>query len=77
MKYKKAKSLKELRNHPVVDDVWIEETDTHFGKDYWVYLKEGFCNKSDGSHQFHEYGVKQVLREFNKWVGACDCKHCS
>lgn len=77
MKYEKAKSLKQLKSHPLVADIWIEETDMDLGNDYWVYLKKGFFNSSDGSHQFHEYGVRDTLREFNKWVEICECNECN
>ena len=77
MDYKKAKSLKDLRSHPLVEDVWVEETDMDLGNDYWIYLRKGFQNSSDGSHQIHEYGVRDALREFNKWVIPCHCRECT
>ena len=45
MKYAKPRTLKQLKNHPLVEDVWKEGQDGIFdGYDevYWLTLKEGW-----------------------------------
>jgi hypothetical protein len=76
--YKKAKSWKDIENHPLVDDTLIEENDPSEGKDYWVYLKNGYCWESPNSEQhiIHEWGVKDTIREFNNSIYKCNCSEC-
>ena len=76
--YKKAKSWKDIENHPLVDDTSIEENDPSEGKDYWVYLKNGYCWEFPNSEQhiIHEWGVKDTIREFNNSIYRCNCSQC-
>ena len=76
--YKKAKSWKDIENHPIVDGTSIEENDPSEGKDYWVYLKNGYCWESPNSEQhiIHEWGMKNTLREFNNSIYRCNCSQC-
>tara|TARA_R100000278_G_scaffold112980_1_gene90972 strand:- start:954 stop:1229 length:276 start_codon:yes stop_codon:yes gene_type:complete len=77
IKHKKVKTLKELRNHPAVDTVEIEDTSSYettgwignngkeYHKTYWLYLKRGYFFKypENGSIR-HEATLKDLLREF-------------
>lgn len=75
----KAKTWKDIQNHPIVIDVSVEGNDPELGKDYWVYLKDGYCWEFPNSeqHQIHEYGVKDTLQEFNNSIYKCECSECT
>ena len=73
-KYRKAKTLKDLRNHPYVGSVeiesgseWIGNNGKEYDKTYWLYLKEGYCFtgffKDEGSIR-HEATIKDLLNVF-------------
>ena len=69
MKYKKARNLKELKNHPLVDEVWKEGQDGIFDdydEVYWLTLKVGYWFEAEQSALIQTRPiVKELLAEFN------------
>jgi hypothetical protein len=66
----KCKTIKDLRESPLVDDLWKEDNDeTAHGWSWWLTLKEGFC-LGDGTFTLgiHEYTIKEMCHQVNFWV---------
>jgi hypothetical protein len=66
---KNVKSLKELRNHPLVDEVWKEFQNCQYDDtDYvfWLTLKEGYFFEVEQSSLITTRGfVRDIIDEFN------------
>lgn len=55
------KTLKELREHPLVDEIVDERSEDN---GYWVYLKPGWRSPSTDTGSIHEMTVKELLKDF-------------
>ena len=78
---KKAKTLKDLQNHPLVDEIIREDepNNVYFEYDfknkktiqkesqyqYWLYLKQGYWFKHDQVCSLAEPTVKHLVEHFN------------
>jgi len=59
MKYRKARTLSDVRRDPRVESVWSEGDDG-----WWASLKEGWV-RYDGVISLHEYTIKELCRSLN------------
>lgn len=66
---KQVKTLKQLKNHPLVSDVWKESQDNQYDdcdEVFWLSLKEGYIFNSEQSSMITTRGfVYEVVGEFN------------
>ena len=65
MKFKKVRTLRDLRNDPRVQSVSDERG---IGDGIWVYLKEGFTNERLECSTIHEYTVAECCGQLNEEV---------
>lgn len=81
MKYKKARTLADLRADPRVQEVWKEHDGFNVddrGIDrgaWWIALKPGWCWCAE-THVIHEATLAQACDVFNS-IQPCDCKNCN
>jgi hypothetical protein len=65
----KARTLKDLKNYPLVSDVWKESQYGIFDDTdevYWLSLKAGYWFESEQSSLIQTRGlVKEIVSEFN------------
>lgn len=66
---KQVKTLKQLKNHPLVSDVWKESQDNQYddcNEVFWLSLKEGYIFNSEQSSIITTRGfVYEIVEEFN------------
>ena len=68
MKYRKARTRKDVENDPRVKEIWNEGEDG-----WWAYLHPGWI--WDGElHCIHEDTIKDVCDALNFAVSPCDCE---
>ncbi len=63
---KKVKTFTELQNHPLVNEIWIEndlESDS-YSNSYWLRLIEGKTIQGIGG-QLHEQTKSKLINIFN------------
>lgn len=67
-KFKKARTLKDIRNDPRVDEIWSESEgfDNNFG--WWCYVKIGWQVGSEQMHGMHEPTIKDICRIINNCI---------
>jgi len=69
MKYAKPRTLKQLKNHPLVDEVWKESQDNQYDdcdEVFWLSLKEGYIFDCEQSSLITTRGfVYEIVDEFN------------
>jgi hypothetical protein len=69
MKSKNVKSLKELKSHPLVEEVWKEHQDGQYDdcdEVFWLTLKSGYFFKHEQTSLITTRGfVSSILAEFN------------
>lgn len=65
----KIKTLKQLKNHPLVSDVWKESQDGQYDdcdEVFWLSLKEGYMFDCEQSSLITTRGyVYEIVGEFN------------
>lgn len=69
----KPKTLNDIRNHPLVDEVSDERST---GDGIWVYLVNGYCWGE--VHSLHEDTVKGLLAawdDITRCICGCCCPH--
>jgi len=72
------RTLKDLREHPLVEDLSDERFGQRDGGDgIWAYFEPGIIREQcDPVHNVHEYTVAATCDAFrDAWVG-CDCDEC-
>tara|TARA_B100000768_G_scaffold75227_1_gene71916 strand:+ start:513 stop:749 length:237 start_codon:yes stop_codon:yes gene_type:complete len=66
---KKVKTLLQLKNHPLVDEVWKEGQDNQYDdcdEVFWLSLKEGYIFEYEQSSLITTRGfVYAIVDEFN------------
>lgn len=66
------KTLKQLRNHPLVSEVWKESQDNQYDdcdNVFWLSLKEGYIFESEQSSLITTRGfVYEIVGEFNMLI---------
>jgi len=66
---KQLKTLKQLKNHPLVSDVWKENQDNQYDDCdivFFLSLKEGYIFNSEQSSMITTRGfVYEIVEEFN------------
>lgn len=66
---KQVKTLKQLKNHPLVDDVWKESQDNQYddcNEVFFLSLKEGYIFNSEQSSMITTRGfVYEIVEQFN------------
>ena len=66
---KKIRTLKQLKNHPLVDEVWKESQDNQYDdcdEVFWLTLKEGYYFEVLQSSLITTRGfVYEIVEEFN------------
>ncbi len=66
---KQIKTLKQLKNHPLVSDVWKENQDNQYDdcdSVFFLSLKEGYIFNSEQSSMITTRGfVYEIVEEFN------------
>ena len=66
---KKLKTLKQLRNHPMVSEVWKEPQDYQYDdcdEVFWLSLKKGYMFDCEQSSLITTRGyVSEILEVFN------------
>ena len=66
---KTMRTLKQLRNHPLVSEVWKEEQDNQYDdcdEVFWLSLKSGYIFEYEQSSIITTRGfVYEILDEFN------------
>ena len=71
---KKAKSIKEVLNHPSVGG---HDTEEQFGElFYFINLKKGFRNDEEGTHSIHA-SKEEIVKYFNSSIARCSCEECN
>lgn len=69
---KTIKTLKQLRNHPLVSEVWKESQDNQYDdcdNVFWLSLKEGYIFESEQSSLITTRGfVYEIVGEFNMLI---------
>jgi len=75
MKYKKVKTLIDIKNDPrvlTVDDLGDQCTGSNSNVDIWIRLKPGFQWDKSQTHNVHERSLKQACKEMNTNVQTWD-----
>ncbi len=77
MLFKKARTKKDILNHPAMGkvngrtDFWTEPSDdTRSGYSYWGYVKAGFQVYGNEQHTIHEPTIESfcdVLNQVEEW----------
>ena len=66
---KKLQTLQQLKNHPLVDEIWKESQDCQYDdcdEVFWLSLKSGYYFECEQSSLITTRGlVKDILDEFN------------
>ena len=66
---KQVKTLKQLKNHPLVDDVWKESQNNQYddcNEVFFLSLKEGYIFNSEQSSMITTRGfVYEIVEQFN------------
>ena len=66
------KTLNQLRNHPLVSEVWKESQDNQYDdcdNVFWLSLKEGYIFESEQSSLITTRGfVYEIVGEFNMLI---------
>lgn len=68
MKYKRARTYKDVSNDPRVRELHQEECPLE-GKSWWCYLKAGFQKGTDPTnHTIHERTIKEICNELDSVI---------
>ena len=66
---KQVKTLKQLKNHPLVNDVWKESQDNQYddcNEVFWLSLKSGYIFECEQSSLITTKGfVYEIVEKFN------------
>ena len=66
---KKPRTLNDLKNHPLVDEVWKEGEDNQYDdcdEVFWLTLKDGYWFECEQSSLITTKGfVNEIVSEFN------------
>lgn len=66
-KFKKARTLKDIKNDPRVD--FISDERNGWNNDgIWIYLKSPYWNSFSETSAVHEFTVAECLEVFNNYV---------
>lgn len=65
--FKKARTLKDLKNDPRVD--FISDERSGWNNDgIWIYLKSPYWNSFSETSAVHEFSIAECLEVFNNYV---------